>query len=131
MGTFGENLRKIVKERGVKQAWLAAEAEVPEETVSRLMTGKTDDPRVSTARKIAVALNTTVGELLGEEGFEFTALDRAELERIAGEMTRRAEWLRARFDLRPGEPPGARRPPAPRDEEGITYPIGITGQKPE
>jgi transcriptional regulator with XRE-family HTH domain len=66
-GELAARLRAAIVARGVKQSWLAAEAGVPEETLSRITTGKTQNPGVYTVARIAKALGITVGELLAEK----------------------------------------------------------------
>jgi SOS-response transcriptional repressor LexA len=67
-------------------------AGLPEETVSRIMTGVTEDPRLFTVKRIADALDVTVGWLLDEKGYVFSGEDRDELRRLVtwGEKILRA-----------------------------------------
>ena len=59
-----ENLRTIIRQRGVTQAWLAEKAETTEATVSRYLTG-IHSPRIELIAKMATALNVSVDYLLG------------------------------------------------------------------
>jgi transcriptional regulator with XRE-family HTH domain len=56
---------------------------VSEGGLSKILSGEVENPRIFTVKSIADRLGVTVGELLGETGFELTAADRAELARIA------------------------------------------------
>ena len=59
-----ENLRTIIRQRGVTQAWLAEKAETTEATVSRYLTG-IHSPRIELIARMAMALNVSVDYLLG------------------------------------------------------------------
>lgn len=59
-----ENLRTIIRQRGVTQAWLAEKADTTEATVSRYLTG-VHSPRIELIAKMATALNVSVDYLLG------------------------------------------------------------------
>ena len=61
---IGEQLRARRAARGLSQRALAEKAGVGAVLVARLELGQTD-PRLSTLRKLAEALNVTVGELVG------------------------------------------------------------------
>jgi SOS-response transcriptional repressor LexA len=75
-------LQQRLEERGLTQTRVAELAGVPDETVSRIVSGKTKNPRVFTLSKIARVLGVTVGWILGERGFEFSPEQRAELRRF-------------------------------------------------
>ncbi len=77
-----DRLRDAMEKRGLWQSKLAALAGVPDETLSRILTRATQDPRVLTLKKIAEPLDVTVGWLLGEKGYEISGDDRIELRRI-------------------------------------------------
>lgn len=59
-----ENLRTVIRQRGVTQAWLAEKADTTEATVSRYLTG-IHSPRIELIAKMARALNVSVDYLLG------------------------------------------------------------------
>ncbi len=65
MGTGLPILRQIREARGVSQRVLADTAGITQAALFRLESGGTD-PRLSTLRKLAKALNVTVAELIGE-----------------------------------------------------------------
>lgn len=72
---LGARISALLKAKGWTQARLAAEAEVSEEALSKIITGTTADPLHSSITRIAHALGETVGSLLGEKGFDLTAAD--------------------------------------------------------
>ncbi|HEX8173164.1 MAG TPA: S24 family peptidase [Thermoanaerobaculia bacterium] len=60
-------LRTAIDALGQTQSWVAARSEVPEETISRIVTRETKNPQVGTLMKLAPVLGVTVGWLLGEK----------------------------------------------------------------
>ena len=64
---FGDNLRALRHERGMSQQEVADRAEMQPKHVSRLETGERCDVRLSTLRRLAMALDVPVARLL-EEG---------------------------------------------------------------
>jgi SOS-response transcriptional repressor LexA len=79
---------------GLTQSAAAKRANVPEETLSRIITGETKDPRIMTVVKLAAELNVTVGWLLGENTAPLTNAEAEVLARameiIEGRMRRRS-----------------------------------------
>lgn len=59
-----ENLRTIIRQRGVTQAWLAEKTDTTTATVSRYLTG-IHSPRIELIARMATALNVSVDYLLG------------------------------------------------------------------
>ncbi len=78
---FRERLRAAV-DRAASRKDVYGEG-VSEGGLSKILSGEVENPRIFTVKSIADKLGVTVGELLGESGFELTAVDREELERIA------------------------------------------------
>ncbi len=66
-GTAGAYLERLLEKRGWKPATLAAEADVPASSVSRLLNG-TSTISVDTARKLATALKVPVREFVVKVG---------------------------------------------------------------
>lgn len=79
---IASRLKELLEQRGLKQSHVAERSGLPNETVSRIMTGRTRYPGVDTLSKIADALDVTVGWILSEKGYEFSTDDRAELRRF-------------------------------------------------
>lgn len=76
---LADRLRSAMESCELWQSKLSELSGVPEETLSRILTRATLDPRVFTLKKLAVPLDVTVGWLLGEKGFEISPEDRDEL----------------------------------------------------
>jgi len=89
---LAERLKAAIAARGVKQSALAAEAGIPPETLSRILTRTTENPGIHTVSKIARVLGESVGSLLGERGYEITDADRERAREFVG-------WLTERFAL--------------------------------
>jgi len=88
---LAEGIRQLIQARGLKQEWLAAQAGMPAETLSRIATGTTPNPGIETVQKIAAGAGITVGELLGETGFDLTAVDRDTLRTFRSWIDRKLE----------------------------------------
>lgn len=127
---IASRLRDLLDQRRLTQERLAELAGVAFETVSRIATGKTQNPGVVTMSKIAGALGVTVGWFLGEKGFEFSPDDRAELRRFV-------DWSEG--ILKATQPEKAdlhspnvsavnlgRRPPLPSPRRGRAIPVSAT-----
>lgn len=63
---LGERLRQLLPERGMSIAEFAAKCDLPLETVKNIYYGKSVDPKLSTAAKMADALNLSVNCLMGK-----------------------------------------------------------------
>jgi len=62
---IADTLREWRETRGLSQRALAERAGMPYPMIARLELGQTD-PRLSTLRRLAKALNVTVAEIIGE-----------------------------------------------------------------
>lgn len=124
-------LRELLDQRGLKQSRVAELAGLPNETLSRIVTGTTRNPGVETLARIADALGVTVGWILGEKGYEFSPDDRAELRRFMtwGEGILKATQVE-RTEL---QPPNAsavmlgRRSPVRPPQRDRPTPVSATG----
>jgi len=124
-------LRGLVDERRLTYSQVAELAGLTDETVGRIMRGTTPNPGVDTLEKIANGLGVTVGWILGEQGFEFSANDRVELRRF---IDRAEELLKATQPERKElESPnvsavalGRRKPPRAAPRRGRVTPASAT-----
>lgn len=69
---LASRMRAAIDATGRTQASIAAQSEVPEETISRIVTGETKNPHLVTLTRLAATLNVSVGWLLGERMAPFT-----------------------------------------------------------
>lgn len=58
------NIRRLMQEKGINEADLARNAELPAATLHKILSGKTEDPRASTLTALANYFRISVDELL-------------------------------------------------------------------
>jgi transcriptional regulator with XRE-family HTH domain len=68
MGTVGENIKKILNNRGLSVNAAAKKYELKQSTLNEIVTGKTGSPQMETLKKISSALGVSVSELLRTDG---------------------------------------------------------------
>ena len=76
-------LRKAIDRSGLKHSIIALDAQVTPETLSRILSAEHDHPRFDTVVRIVHAAGQTVGWLLEERGYTFSAEERAKLREAA------------------------------------------------
>ena len=64
MSNLAENLRRIRKAKGLTQEKLARLADLTNNTIIKIETGKNQNPTLDTLRKISKALEVSVDELI-------------------------------------------------------------------
>lgn len=64
---LSKNLQKILKEKEISMRGLAIRAGIAQKTVWNYYYGYTDSPDIEVVRKLAKALDMSIGELLKEE----------------------------------------------------------------
>ena len=71
MTTFIDNINAIRKEKGIIIKMMAERADLPIETIQRILDGTTENPRLDTMKRIANALEVELWELFftGEKSF--------------------------------------------------------------
>lgn len=60
-----KKLRELKKEKGLTNEDIAELADVPENTVAKIMNGTTQDPRFESVARIIIALGGSVDQILG------------------------------------------------------------------
>ena len=60
-----KKIRELKKEKGLSNEEISEIADVPETTVSKIMSGATQDPRFESVAKIIIALGGSVDQILG------------------------------------------------------------------
>lgn len=123
-------LRDLLDERRLTYSQVAELSGVADETVGRIMRGSTGDPGIDTIAKIANGLGVTVGWILGEKGFEFSANDRLELRRLVdwGDAVLKATQPEKK-DLEPSNVSAValgRKPPHRAPRRGRAMPVSAT-----
>lgn len=61
-----ENLKELKKEKGLSAKALAQKANLPEKTVTRILSGTTLNPYIDTLDRLATALDCTIGDILAD-----------------------------------------------------------------
>ena len=71
MTTFIDNINAIRKEKGITTKTMAERADLPFETIQRILDGTTENPRLDTMKRIANALEVELWELFftGDKSF--------------------------------------------------------------
>ena len=71
MTTFIVNINAIRKEKGITTKMMAERADLPLETIQRILDGTTDNPRLDTMQRISDALEVELWELFftGDKSF--------------------------------------------------------------
>jgi transcriptional regulator with XRE-family HTH domain len=82
MQELARRLKAAVRASGLKQEYLAEKVGIKPATLSRILNGKKERLDLATIAALAHSVNTTVGYLLGEKGFEYSAAEVAELRRV-------------------------------------------------
>jgi len=123
-------LQELLKQRGLKQSRVAELAGLPNETVNRIVTGTTKNPGAYTLAKLGDGIGVTVGWMLGEKGFEFSAEDRVELRRLItwGQGILKATQPEEQ-ELQPANASAitlGRRPPVRSPRHGRATPVSAT-----
>jgi transcriptional regulator with XRE-family HTH domain len=75
-----ERINELLKEKGRTRIWLASEAGVSYNTLTSLFARRSKNMEIATARKIAIALNTTIDYLFtgNLEYFEPSSTERTQ-----------------------------------------------------
>ena len=77
-----KRLRDAVARSGRKQSWIAKEAGIAPETLSRVLTSSLANPSFDVVIRIARALNESVGWLLDERGFSLSGDEQKQLREV-------------------------------------------------
>lgn len=98
MESWRARLRLAVERDGRKHSAIARQANIAPETLSRILTGESKRPQFATIVRIAHAAGETIGWVLKESGFEFSAVERARLLDAAEIVMKHSRW-----GLKPGD----------------------------
>ena len=83
MEEWQRRLREAVERSGEKHSLIAYDAHVAPETLSRLLNDPNQRPSLATIAKVAHAVGVSVGWLLGEDEYRFTAAEQEQLWKAA------------------------------------------------
>lgn len=93
---IADRIKALMQRQRITDAELARQICVPQATISRILSGATKDPRVSTLREIARVLGTTIDHLVNDAGHAIPVLEWHEIksfvERGVDELLQR-DWI--------------------------------------
>ena len=84
--TMLANLKALKEKKGLRSKQIAAIANIPERSVSRVFSGETDDPGIFIVSKILYALGGTWADIAGESGGKNLAELLASEEKLTAEL---------------------------------------------
>ena len=61
-----ENLKRAKQEKGMTTKQIAEKTKLPEKTISRILSGDTDNPYIDTIQRIAAALGCSLDDILAD-----------------------------------------------------------------
>lgn len=85
---MARRLKAAVRASGLKQEYLAEKVGIKPATLSRILNGKKKRLDLATIAALAHSVNTTVGYLLNETGFEYSAAEAKEFRRVLDSAAR-------------------------------------------
>jgi transcriptional regulator with XRE-family HTH domain len=95
---IADRIKALMQRRKITDAELARQINVPQATISRILSGVTKDPRVSTLREIARVLGSTIDHLVNDTGHAIPVLEWHEIKSFAelgvDELLQR-DWISA------------------------------------
>lgn len=59
-----DNLKELKREKNMSVKQIAEKANLPEKTVTRILSGRTSNPYIDTLDRLATALDCTIGDIL-------------------------------------------------------------------
>ena len=86
--TMLANLKALKEKKDIRSRQIAAIANIPERSVSRVFSGETDDPGIFIVSKILSALGGTWADIAGESGGKNLAELLANEEKLTAELDR-------------------------------------------
>lgn len=75
-----ENLKDLKKTKGMTSEQIAEATNIPESTIKRIFSGKTDNPYVDTLRRIVAVLGGSLDDLFAETKIVVASTDLIELQ---------------------------------------------------
>ena len=74
-----DNLKRLKKEKGISTRQIVEITKLPEKTVSRILSGDTDSPRIDTLLRIATALDISFDDIFADTKFVVVPHTHAEI----------------------------------------------------
>ena len=103
-----DNLKRIKKEKGMSTKQIVEKTGLPEKTISRILSGETDNPRIDTLHRITTALDVYLDDILADtnvvvahhtfaevkENADFVSVENKELKEAVALLTKEIEMLK-------------------------------------
>jgi transcriptional regulator with XRE-family HTH domain len=94
-----DNLKELKKEKNISTRKLAELANLPEKTVTRVLSGHTANPYIDTLDRIATALGATIGDILADTKAVVGDANLSTLQQNIDAITAEKETIMAERDL--------------------------------
>lgn len=94
-----DNLKELKKEKNLTTKRLAELANLPEKTVIRILSGQTANPYLDTLDRLALALDSTIGDILAGTKAVVGDTSLTEMQAQIDELTAKNEELTAQLEL--------------------------------
>lgn len=94
-----DNLKELKKEKNLSCKRLAELSNLPEKTVNRILSGQTANPYLDTLDRLAIALDSTIGDILAGTKAVVGDTSLAEMQAKIDELTAKNEELTAQLEL--------------------------------
>ena len=94
-----DNLKELKKEKNLTTKRLAELANLPEKTVIRILSGQTANPYLDTLDRLAIALDSTIGDILAGTKAVVGDTSLTEMQAKIDELTAKIEELTAQLEL--------------------------------
>lgn len=94
-----DNLKELKKEKNLSSKRIAELANLPEKTVTRVLSGQTANPYLDTLDRIAAALDCSIGDILAGTKAVVGDTTLAEMQAQIDELSAKNEELSAQLEL--------------------------------
>jgi transcriptional regulator with XRE-family HTH domain len=94
-----DNLKELKKEKNLSCKRLAELSNLPEKTVNRILSGQTANPYLDTLDRLAIALDSTIGDILAGTKAVVGDTSLTEMQAQINELNSKIEELTAQNEL--------------------------------
>lgn len=94
-----DNLKELKHEKNISTKQLAERANLPEQTVTRILSGRTVNPYIDTLDRLATALECTIGDILAGTKAVVGTVSLSDLQSNIDRLTAERDSILAERDL--------------------------------